>query len=199
MISFTLTKTYPAAPINQEEILRYAGGIADDNTLKLLNKCIDEAQSKLIYKLCYRELPVETIGDLCDFNIFKVRSQNLATNLSNCNRVIVMGATVGVELDRLIAKYSRLSPSRAIMLQAFGTERIESLCDTFCNDIQNTLKITLKPRFSPGYGDLSIVAQKDIFTALDCPKHIGLTLNNSMLMSPTKSITAFMGITNNDI
>ena len=41
---------------------------------------------------------------------------------------------VGADIDRLIAKHSRLSPSRALMLQAIGAERIEALCDAFCND-----------------------------------------------------------------
>ncbi len=52
----------------------------------------------------------------------------------------------------------------------------------------------LRPRFSPGYGDLAIDAQKDIFALLDCERQIGLTLGDSLLMSPGKSVTAFAGI-----
>ena len=36
--------------------------------------------------------------------------------------------------------------------------------------------------------------QKDIFKILDCSKKIGLTLTDSLLMSPTKSVTAIVGI-----
>ncbi len=54
-----------------------------------------------------------------------------------------------------------------------------------------------RPRFSPGYGDLTLLAQKDIFAVLDCGKRIGLTLNDSLLMSPSKSVTAFVGIGGN--
>ncbi|MBO5857729.1 MAG: Vitamin B12 dependent methionine synthase activation subunit, partial [Clostridia bacterium] len=42
--------------------------------------------------------------------------------------------------------------------------------------------------------DLELTTQKDIFKILDCSKKIGLTLNDSLLMSPTKSVTAFVGI-----
>ena len=80
------------------------------------------------------------------------------------------------------------------MFQALGAERIESLCDTFCNDMNNELGVRLKPRFSAGYGDLPLEVQKDIFRVLDCPRKIGLTLNDSLLMSPTKSVTAIVGI-----
>ena len=50
------------------------------------------------------------------------------------------------------------------------------------------------PRFSPGYGDFPLEAQKDIFRTLDCSRKIGLTLNESLLMSPSKSVTAIVGL-----
>ncbi len=190
----TLTKTYSAPPINEKEILRYAGGIADDNTIKLLNECINEALDYITYKVCYCELPFKVNGNLCDFGLFGVQSKNLATNLSGCNSAIIFGATIGIGIDRLITKYSHISPAKALMLQAFGAERIEALCNAFCKDMQNTLKIPLKPRFSAGYGDLPLDTQKQIFSLLNLPKNIGLTLNDSLLMSPTKSVTAFIGI-----
>ena len=197
MNSVILNKTYPAPPFCEKEILRYAGCKSTDNeTHKLLADCINEAQDKLTYKVCYRELPVTVKGDICDFGTFKAQSQSLSKNLENCDRVILFGATVGVGIDRLIAKYGRISPARALMLQAIGAERIEALCDAFCEDIQNTLGIGLKPRFSPGYGDLPLDTQKDIFALLDCSKRIGLTLNSSLLMSPSKSVTAVIGLTN---
>ena len=193
-MSNILIKTYPAPPINTKEVLRYVGGSNDENTIKLLNECINEVINTLTYKICYCELPVNIDNDICDFNAFCVKSQNLATSLKDCNKVIVMGATVGITLDRLIAKYSRISPVKALLLQSLGAERIEALCDTFCDDTKKTLKIALKPRFSAGYGDLPLDTQKQIFKLLNLPKNIGLTLNDSMLMSPSKSVTAFIGI-----
>ena len=193
-MSTILIKTYPAPKINTKEVLRYAGGGNDENTIKLLNECIDEVTNQLTYKVCYCELPVSIDNDICDFDTFCVKSQNLATNLKDCNKVIIMGATVGIALDRLIAKHSRVSPVKALLLQALGAERIETLCDAFCEDMQKTLKIALKPRFSAGYGDLPLDTQKQIFKLLNLPKNIGLTLNDSMLMSPSKSVTAFIGI-----
>ena len=189
-----IIKNYPAPQINKSEILRYAGGSNDENTIKLLNECIEEVYDLLIYKVCYCELTVNISDNICDFDTFKIQSNNLATNLKGCNKVIIIGATVGIALDRLIAKYSRISPAKALLLQAIGAERIESLCDAFCCDVKKTLKITLRPRFSAGYGDLPLETQKSIFEHLNLPKHIGLTLNDSMLMSPSKSVTAFIGI-----
>ena len=75
--------------------------------------------------------------------------------------------------------------------------RIESLADTFEKEQRNfkaAEKKFLRPRFSPGYGDFELGVQSDIFRVLDCPRRIGLSLNKSLLMSPSKSVTAIIGI-----
>lgn len=190
-----LNKAYDSPAVCEKEILRYAGcKSVDRETQKLLNLCLNEVLGKLTYKVCYCELPITVNEDVCDFDVFKVSSQKLAANLKDCKRVILLAATVGIKIDRLITKYGYISPAKALMFQAIGAERIEALCDNFCADIENSLKISLKPRFSPGYGDLPLETQKQIFAVLDCPKRIGLTLNESLLMSPSKSVTAFAGI-----
>lgn len=182
-------------PVNRKEVLRYAGcRVADENILKLLDEALQEALPVLAFKLCFSELLVNISGDICDFGAFSVGSKDLAKNLAGCEKVLIFGATLGVGIDRLITKYAKISPSKALMLQAVGAERIEALCDAFCKQIEMEKGFALRPRFSPGYGDLSLSVQADIINLLEAPKKIGLTLNNSLLMSPTKSVTAFVGI-----
>ena len=79
-------------------------------------------------------------------------------------------------------------------MQALGAERIEALCDAFCDSLISEKGVLLRPRFSPGYGDLPLEVQKDIFSLLECHKRIGVSLNESLLMSPSKSVTAFVGL-----
>ena len=190
-----ITRNYKEPSFCEKEILRYAGcKSSDDELLQLLRACIEEVRDKLTYKVCYRELSITVVDEVCDFGCFSLESKNLAWNLQNCNSVILFAATMGVEMDRLIAKYGRISPSRALLLQAIGAERIEALCDAFCEDIAREKKMVTMPRFSPGYGDLPLEAQKEIFKLLDCSKQIGLFLNDSLLMSPSKSVTAFLGL-----
>ncbi len=196
MNSNIITKTYNEPPFCEKEILRYAGCKSPDSeTLSLMRACIREARDELSYMVCYRELPVSVNSSVCDLGYFSLKSQNLAQNLRDCKSVIIFSATVGVGIDRLITKYTRLSPAKALMLQAIGSERVEALCDTFCEDVKKEKTVVLRPRFSPGYGDLPLSVQKDIFSALECSKRIALFLNESLLMSPTKSVTAFVGIT----
>lgn len=189
-----INKNYSAPPVNQKEILRYAGAKEiNTDTEKLLNDLYKEFSESAVYRVCYAELPVNIMGDICDFSAFAVISKDLAKNLKACKRVIAFGATVGIGVDRLINKYSKISPSRAVLLDAIGSERIEALCDRFCDDIRSEYG-KLRRRFSAGYGDLPIETQKAIFSLLECDKKIGLTLNDSYLMSPSKSVTAFIGI-----
>lgn len=195
MYSIVTTKSYSSPPICEKEILRYAGFKGHDDTINdLLAQCIAETQGKLIYKVCSIVLPVHIESDLCSFGLFSLNSKKLAKNLSGCEKAIIFAATIGVEIDRLIGRYSRISPSKALMFQAIGAERIEALCDLFCDEISSELNVNTKPRFSPGYGDLALDAQRQIFTVLDCKRKIGLTLNDSLLMSPSKSVTAIMGL-----
>ena len=121
------------------------------------------------------------------------KSENLEKNLKGCKEVVVFGATIGTGMDFLIGKYGKISPVKGLMFQAIGSERIESLCDELCKYLSEE-NGGLRPRFSPGYGDFTLDNQKNIFKLLDCSRKIGLTLNDSLLMSPTKSVTAVAGI-----
>ena len=191
------TKTYAAPVVNEREIMRYAGiKTPTEELLTLIREAEAEAADVLTYKVCHCELPVSIAGGVIDFGAFRTASNDLAKNLLGCDRAIIFAATVGIGLDRLIARYGVRSPSRALILQSLGAERIEALCDSFTEDIEQSeySGYTLVPRFSPGYGDLPLEMQSEIFRILDCPKRIGLTLNESLLMSPSKSVTAIIGI-----
>ena len=191
----TITQKTCAAPaLDRREILRYAGArFADEALDRLLDDCLDEALPVLTYKVCSLRAPISIVGSSVVFASLSFTSAALAKNLNGCGEAVLFAATVGLGIDRLIARYKSLSPSKSLMLQAIGAERIESLCDTFCDGLEAE-GMKLRPRFSPGYGDLDISCQRGIFDLLGCEKRIGVTLNGSMLMSPSKSVTAIVGI-----
>ena len=190
-----LVKIFDAPLIDKDEVLRYARSSSrDELSVELVNEVVDLAENAFSYSVCYAELPFSSDGEVCDFLAFKVKSKNLSRCLAGTSGVLVFAATVGVGIDRLISKYTRIAPSKALMLDALGAERIEALCDAFCDEYKKEKNVLLTPRFSAGYGDCPLVAQRHIFDLLNCQKSIGLTLNDSMLMSPTKSVTAFVGI-----
>lgn len=199
MNSNVFVKNYSLTQFDKSEIFRYAGCkevITDVE--KLVEECLEECRDVFTYKVCYCDVSLEVTEDTVDLSFCKAESKALAKNLEECEKAIVFGATVGIEIDRLISKYGRISPAKSVIMQAIGAERIEALCNRFNEDIKVEYPY-LKPRFSPGYGDCPLSMQKEIFRILDCPRKIGLSLNDSFLMSPSKSVTAIIGILNKDI
>ncbi len=186
------TKTYDAPELNRREIRRYAG-CGRDGELPLLDECLQELLPQLSYKVCYTLCDIVHDGDTLTVGTVKTDSTALCKNLNGCERAVIFTATVGLAPDRLVRKYGVLSPSKAVVMQAIGAERIESLCDTFCREWEGQ-GLYLRPRFSPGYGDLPLSAQQDIFALLDCPRKIGVTLTEHLLMMPSKSVSAIVGI-----
>ena len=193
-------KEYSEIKINRAEILRYAGvskAVSDYDSL--LDECIREASGKLRYSVCFREFPLQADIEGLDLCFAKTSSKSLKKNLEGCHSFLLFAATVGFELDRLINKYSKKEPSKALIFQAFGAERIESLCDTFHAEIENEMTLRdckTHPRYSAGYGDFPIEMQTVICEALESNKKIGVFVNESLLLSPSKSVTAIIGIEN---
>lgn len=187
------TRRYAPPPWRQGEILRYAGVRGEMPELTaLLRDCLREAEGELDYRVAY------LVVDACVARgLAHAPSLALQKNLAGCGSAVLFAATVGIGIDRLIARYAPLSPTKALLFQAIGAERIESLCDAFEGEMAAEMAQAgrkTRPRFSPGYGDFPLEAQKDIFALLDCPRRIGLTLNESLLMSPSKSVTAIIGV-----
>ncbi len=180
--------------IDRKEALRYAGVKGrDDGTESLLLECVKACESVFTPRVCYL---------LADRSILSqiegaTESKSLQEALGDGERILLFSATVGIEIDRLIARYASVAPAKALLFQAIGAERIEATCEEFCKQINEKLRAEgkgLYRRFSPGYGDFPLTAQRDIFRLLDSSKRIGLTLTDSLMMSPTKSVTAIVGI-----
>lgn len=197
------------APVNIGEVMRYAGirnplynsaRLTSDNGAGEVNALIDscvfecEKQNAVSFEVCFAVTPLSVKENVCDFSAFSLESKGLAAALSGSESALIFACTAGVGIDRLIRKYSVVSPSRALIFQALGAERVETYIDLFLKEFCKERKVSLSPRFSAGYGDLPLAAQRDIFKLLSPEKLLGLTLNESLLMSPSKSVTAFAGI-----
>ncbi len=191
-------KKYPAPLIDKREILRYAGDRSTDGEIEqTLDEVIKSVESAADYRVCSATFPLQLIGDSIEFATLKIQSASLARHLSGADEIILFAATIGVGADRIISRNFATSSYRGLLADAAATERIEALADAFCADIAKDLQKTGKistSRFSPGYGDFDITWQKEILLLLDSARKIGVTLNDSLLMSPMKSVSAVIGV-----
>ena len=200
---------YEAPEVRRSEILRYAGvrtagaaeksaDTADPEGMEaLLEEILALASGEFTYRVAF--LRFRPDADVSEFplNRYLSESENLMKNLSGCSEAIIFAATVGAGIDRLIRRYERIAPAKSLLLQAYGAERVEALCDQFNQDLSSVLSGRgwhTHPRFSPGYGDLSIEIQPVLLSLLDAEKRLGITLGSSYLMSPSKSVTAVIGL-----
>lgn len=189
--------------IDRKEIRRYLGikePEADVATEQLMTYCVNRLCVEAAPKSVFRAFDVtHPLRNIVKINDLSVVSENLSCNLRDCTCVYLMAATLGVGVDRMIARASASKMSEAVVLQAAAAAMIE----TYCDEINKTLRqeaqlqgLYCRPRFSPGYGDFAIEHQRSIVHLLDAPRKIGLTVTESMMLAPAKSVTAVVGLSN---
>ena len=144
-----------------------------------------------------KTFPVRIEGSTVFIGDAQVESANLAKNLKGCTKAILFAATIGPACDRRVKRANLKSYTLMSCYQAAGAAAIEAYCDELNDKICEEAKaegLYPRPRFSPGYGDLAIENQKTWFELLNITKNTGITLTDSYLMVPTKSVTAIIGL-----
>ncbi|NLC75235.1 MAG: Vitamin B12 dependent methionine synthase activation subunit [Clostridiales bacterium] len=184
-----------------ERYLGYRGTTVDCVTSEMIDCCMSELNDVAEPKYIYRQYDVafSKPGSACEIDIggMKTCSSNLARNLKGCTKAVLLAATLGLGPDRLIARSEITSIVKAAIYQATATAMIEAYVDGVNKEIKDKAfeqGLFARPRFSPGYGDLPLVLQKDFATMLDMPRTVGITLTESLLMKPSKSVTAIIGL-----
>ena len=182
------------------EAVRYLGygkNAADERTLALIENAFAGLDTAAAPKSVCRIFDLEMRADGCIvIGNMEIRRRSLSRNLKDCKKAVLFGATLGEGVDRLIRRESLADMAKAVVLQACAAALLEEYCDSEQEKIARELEpegLYLRPRFSPGYGDLDIHYQKPLMRMLDCAKKIGLTMTDSYMMTPTKSVTAVIG------
>ncbi len=179
--------------IRVKDVMRYLRVRESDATMRRLldecSKCVYEAASP---RAVYTKVDVKIKSNTVDLGFIKVKSSNLAMHLADCDEAYIIATTLGIGVDRLFEKYNRILQTKAAVCDATASALIESFCD-YVNEFVVNGKDTVM-RFSPGYGDFDLKYQKEILDYLDANKKIGISLTESLMMVPTKSVTAIIGI-----
>ena len=188
--------------IPKREVFRYLGyrGIAPDETiLGRVEEAVQKLQKESRPHSAWNVFPLElSTSSPDDIQIGSLRffSRQLSRNLRGCSRVVLMAATIGPGADFLIRRSEAVSMLDAAIFQAAGAAMAESWCDEVNQRIIAAMKeqrLFPRPRFSPGYGDVPLDLQKDFSALLQMPQTCGISLTDTLLMVPSKSVTAFIG------
>ena len=182
--------------INPKEVSAYLGYYSAD-----CRDCINDDMMQCCEKeflgcakfiACYEKVPVEIADGIVDLGFRSFNSHSLAKNLTGCDYAYIMAATTGIEAQRLIERNGITDPLKGLVTDCIGSAAIEAFCDKINLSLGDGEY--LRPRFSPGYGDLALDYQKDIIEFLQTNKNIGMSLTESLMMIPVKSVTAIIGI-----
>lgn len=161
---------------------------------------ISEAVDFLDMKGTAAIFPLKRIeqGEIIIEGVGKARSSKLISYLDGSDSVLLSSVTSG---SLPAAKISEAQKSghmhKAVIYDAVASEYTDAGLD-WINEYynrqlsRNSLRID-KMRYSPGYGDLSLSFQKNIFDALNL-SGLGISLTDSMMLLPEKSVTALSAV-----
>ena len=184
-------------PFDEKEILRYAmlPSFAPKPEELPLKECLEAAKGAAKCRAVWRRYPLRRNGEELDLGFARTDTRDLRQHLEGCSEILLFACTAGAEMDRRIARAKLLSPARGLLMHAIGAQQGEGGCDRLCQRLAELFPDRqLTDRFSPGYGDLPLAMQRDVMEALDCGRTVGITLTDSLLMTPSKSVTAIIGM-----
>ena len=176
--------------LDRTEVLRYMGQHAGDDDQ--IAQTADWAIQRITEIAAPRWKWVE-----CDLDALPLSGGDIQRHLAGCDRMIVLCATLGAAVDREIRLIEHRSMLRALALDAAAGDAIEKVCDAAEDEIRlhyGQAGRYVTGRYSPGYGDLPMTIQPDILTLCDTARRIGLSVTQTNILTPRKSVTALLGI-----
>ena len=188
----------PLLEIDTKEVRRYAGLRKSDFPESLIDEaCLEGrllAQPKGSWEIYDYDTKSQTVYDTVPF---KIDGNKIGKHLENCTKVIIMSATVGEDIEEAVTKhFSEGRYAYSTLLDSAATTAVEQIADSMEKYLKPMLArqgLAMKWRFSPGYGDWPIQQQTEILQ-LAGGSHIGISLTESLMLMPRKSITAIIGL-----
>ncbi len=129
-----------------------------------------------------------------------LRGKDISDHLEGCFGAALLCATIGSGADDLLRRVQSEDMAKALVCDALASAAVEQVCDEAENEIRSRFpdKFTTW-RFSPGYGDFPIDCQRDFLAAVNAQRTVGVCLNGGGLLTPTKSVTAVVGLSEEPI
>jgi len=181
------------------EPLRYLGvtGEPDPALLAGLSAVADRLTRTVTPRYVWRVFPVAVgeRGAVLEGAGLTLSGELAREMLADCSRAVLLACTLGAGFETLLRAEQARSMARAAMLDACGSAWVEAGCGEAEREISARFPDLYRTdRFSPGYGDLPLMIQKDICALLDAPRRLGVQVGGSFLMNPSKSVTAVIGL-----
>ena len=171
--------------------LSHHGEELSERALSYMDECEKKVYEAMNIRYAFNIFSISSFYPLTLGTNLLLDGRDISDHLEGCSYAGVFAA---------IRAYQAEDMAKAVIADAFSSALTEKAADAAEEAIREVMDgFFYTWRFSPGYGDLSIYCQKDILNLLDAPKKAGIYLLSNYMLSPTKSITAIIGISKNPI
>ncbi|WP_251230422.1 hypothetical protein [Adlercreutzia aquisgranensis] len=121
----------------------------------------------------------------------------IARHLRGCGEVALMAVTLGAKSEMLLRRETALSATGGMLADVCASSAVEQAANVLNEHLRaqaNQRGFATTWRFSPGYGDLPLSVQPCFLKALGADKALGISLTPALMLVPTKTITAIVGL-----
>lgn len=189
--------------IEKSEVLRYLGHRGQEISPELdrlidemSKRCLEIAKPRYFWRAF--ELTEDENGqpELAGTGVVFL-GRDIKKHLAGAVACVVMAATLGFEVEREMMRLSRRSAAGEVIFNAACTALVESVADRCQREAEEYARsrgLVTSYRYSPGYGDFPIEQQPEVLGVIEAGTRLGITLTDSMLMLPKKSVSALMGL-----
>lgn len=199
---------YQVTSVDRAEVLRYMGYSGQPMTPELdaridgvVERCLGIARPMASWDV-FDVSGREPTGDgrpavQLTGTSMQLIGESMERHMAGASSVAVMAVTVGMGVERELRRLSLTDPVEQVVFDAAGTtavERAADACEASVVAWARERGLYTNFRFSPGYGDMPLETQPVLLATVDAQRRLGITLSKSLLMTPTKSVTAVIGL-----
>ncbi len=189
--------------IDREQALRYMaykGGAISETALAELEECEKKLLETVRPVFVYRVFRIKGLYPLELENGPVFEGNDISSHLEGCEYAAVFAVTIGADVDALIRRLQVGDMAKSVITDALASAAAEQATDLAEDEIRKSLPGKYFTwRYSPGYGDLPLSVQPKLLKVLNAGKTAGIVLQKENMMSPMKSVTAIMGVSDNEI
>lgn len=164
-----------------------------------IESAFEEAEKLIDAKGVFITRQIEEKGNLICLQNSQttILGQSAKDLLKNSFAVIFMAVTIGSGLENLIGRHTKEKQfENALVLDTIGSEAAEASANalnSYLLTLARQAKNTLTRRFSPGYGDLPLTFQNDMYRELSLDR-LKIVLDKKHILFPRKTVTAIIGV-----
>ncbi|MEN3043359.1 MAG: methionine synthase [Fervidobacterium sp.] len=161
--------------------VRYKSALNDEKLMEIVNR---------VYLIGLSNVAPVVYWDV--FYKDSIPNDAIPEKFSDYKKFIICASTLGDKFDLVVDKLSEESTMMGMLLDAWGSEALETLNEYFQLDYLQSFSIKTSMRFSPGYGDLDITVNSIYVQLLDIEEKV--KVNRFGIMLPRKTTTFIAGI-----